>query len=224
MLKPPEPPSDPIEPRNVKPAGEWRVVEASFVTSAPGLIQCPLPELPEIAIAGRSNVGKSSLINTLCQRRNLAKTSSTPGKTRLINYFHLRIEPGAIRFHLVDLPGYGYSKVDKSTREQWGKSLAVFLEKRALRGILQLVDARHEPTALDLQMREWITFRRLPAITIVTKCDKLTQSETAKVRQRITERLRLRDGEPCILTSSVSRKGMKELLQALVDWTGEPRN
>lgn len=199
---------------------EWRVAEASFVTSAPGLKQCPPPELPEIAIAGRSNVGKSSLINTLCQRRNLAKTSSTPGKTRLINYFHVRIEPGAIRLHLVDLPGYGYSKVDKSTREQWGKSLAVFLEKRALRGILQLVDARHEPAALDLQMREWITARGLPAITILTKCDKLNQSETAKVRKQVAERLRLRDGESCILTSSVSRKGMQELLRALVDWAG----
>lgn len=223
MLKPPESPKDPGEPRDPDQTVEWRVVEASFVTSAPGLNQCPPPELPEIAIAGRSNVGKSTLINTLCQRRNLAKTSSTPGKTRLINYFHVRIEPGAIRFHLVDLPGYGYSKVDKSTREQWGKSLAVFLDQRTLRGILQLVDARHEPTALDLQMREWITARGLPAITILTKCDKLNQSETSKVRKRVTERFHLREDEPCLLTSSISRKGMKELLCAIVSWVGNHR-
>ncbi len=208
----------PPMPNEPQDSEKWRVVEASFITSAPDLRGCPPPAFPEVAIAGRSNVGKSTLINTLCRRRNLAKTSSTPGKTRLINFFLLRIEPGTLRLHLVDLPGYGYSKVDQSTREQWGKNLAEFLEKRTLRGILQLVDARHEPTALDLQMRDWITARQVPAITILTKSDKLKQNEIPQARKRIIDRFHLREEEPCILTSSLSRKGMKELLEAIVRW------
>ncbi|MGC9329753.1 MAG: ribosome biogenesis GTP-binding protein YihA/YsxC, partial [Candidatus Hinthialibacter sp.] len=147
----------------------YRVVEAEFVVSAPTLRQCPSPDLPEIAVAGRSNVGKSSLINMMCNRRNLAKTSSTPGKTRLINFFRLRIEPGNVELHLVDLPGYGYAKASKTAQAEWGRALEEFLQKRSLQGILHLIDSRHEPTALDRQMRDWIVHQRLPGITDICR-------------------------------------------------------
>lgn len=194
----------------------FRVVAADFVVSAANLRQCPTPELPEIAIAGRSNVGKSSLINLLCNRRNLAKTSSTPGKTRLINFFQLRIEPGDIHLHLVDLPGYGFTKSGKAFQEEWGRTLQEFLEKRPLRGILHLIDSRHEPTALDCQMREWIVYREIPSITALTKSDKLKQNDISKSRKTIHTILQLTADEPCILTSVTKKTGIQELLQALI--------
>lgn len=195
-----------------------RIVEASYVISSPDLRHCPAPELPEIAVAGRSNVGKSSLINLLCNRRNLAKTSGTPGKTRLINFFHIRVEPETRLFHLVDLPGYGYSKVSKSMQMEWNQAMGEFMEKRGLRGILHLVDARHKPSELDLQMREWILQLKIPAITVLTKMDKLKKNELAKNRKIISEALNLSPTEPCILTSATKKNGIQELLNALVGW------
>lgn len=194
----------------------YRVVEATFTISSPNLRLCPPQEFPEIAIAGRSNVGKSSLINVLCNRRTLAKTSSTPGKTRLINFFHLRIEPGDIHLHLVDLPGYGFTKSGKAIQEEWGKTLQEFLDKRPLKGILHLIDSRHEPSALDRQMREWIVYRALPVITVLTKTDKLKQNDLAKSRKIVQSELNLSKEEPCILTSVLKKNGMQDLLRALV--------
>ncbi|RJP24297.1 MAG: YihA family ribosome biogenesis GTP-binding protein [Candidatus Omnitrophota bacterium] len=204
-------------PSSARPESEYRVVEASFVISAPNLKLCPDSSLPEIAVVGRSNVGKSSLINFLCNRKNLAKTSGAPGKTRLINYFLLRIEPGNVHLHLVDLPGFGYSKADKSTKEHWGKSLEEFLRKRReLQGILQLIDSRHEPTALDLQMREWIVHRKLPAITILTKTDKLARSAVARTRNQTIHIMKLQPEEPCILSSVLKKTGQAEITTAIL--------
>lgn len=201
-----------------KPAKQrYRIVEAEFVISCPSLSQCPPVTMPEIAIAGRSNVGKSSLINILCNRKQLAKTSGTPGKTRLINYFRIRIEPDTHRFHLVDLPGYGFAHVAKSMQQEWQKSLETFLEQRPLRGILHLIDSRHEPTSLDLQMREWIRHKGIPSITILTKADKLNQSGLSKAGKTIPTLLQLTAAEPMIVTSTVKRTGLQELLNQLVE-------
>ncbi len=195
----------------------YRVVEASFVTSAPKLAACPEATLPEIAIAGRSNVGKSSLINFICNRKNLAKTSNTPGKTRLINYFLLRIEPGNHHVHLVDLPGFGYAKTSKKEQEYWGKSLDEFLQKReTLCGMLQLVDSRHDPTDLDLQLREWILHTGIPALTILTKTDKLGKNVIAKSRKNVKRMMKIWDDEECILSSALKKQGKQEMINGIM--------
>lgn len=196
----------------------FHVVEANFVTSAANIKDCPPAELPEITIAGRSNVGKSSLINMLCNRKQLAKTSSTPGKTQLINYFHLRIEPENIHVHLVDLPGYGYAKAGMKQQQQWGKIIGDFVENReGLKGILHLLDSRHKPTALDMDMREWINFKGIPSITVLTKTDKLSKSQLEVSRNLITSTLEIADDEPIIYTSVSNKTGVNELCQAIVD-------
>ncbi|MDX9753050.1 MAG: ribosome biogenesis GTP-binding protein YihA/YsxC [bacterium] len=201
-----------------------RVVEAQFEISCPSIRHCPAPVLPEIAIAGRSNVGKSSLINLLCNRKNLAKTSSTPGKTRLLNFFKIRIEPGTHWLHLVDLPGYGYAKVSKSMKSDWDKALGEFLEKReTLSGIIHLIDSRHEPTKLDLQMREWIVHTGIPCITVLTKVDKLKQNERVKNKTQIKKNLQLLPEEHCIETSVLNREGVTTLLQALLPLLPHPQ-
>lgn len=195
-----------------------RVVEANFVTSAAHIKDCPPATLPEITIAGRSNVGKSSLINMLCSRKQLAKTSGTPGKTQLINYFHLRIEPGNILIHLVDLPGYGFAKAGLKQQQEWGKIIGEFVENRkGLKGILHLLDSRHKPTALDCDMREWINFKGIPAITVLTKTDKLSKTQLENSRNLITSTLEIPGGEPVIYTSVLKKSGSIELCQAIVD-------
>jgi GTP-binding protein len=152
----------------------------------------------------------------MCNRKNLAKTSSTPGKTRLINFFRLRIEPAGVQLHLVDLPGYGYAKASKTLQAEWSRALEEFLQKRELQGILHLIDSRHEPTVLDRQMRAWIVHQRLPAITALTKVDKLKQNAIAKSRKMICTELQIQNNEPCILTSVLKKSGIQELLQAIV--------
>ena len=132
--------------------------------------------LPQIAVAGKSNVGKSSLINKLCNRRSLARTSQTPGKTRLINAFLLNDS-----FHLIDLPGYGFAKVDKQEKLRWGKMMQDYFEQSdELRHVLCLVDIRHEPGANDKQMYEWIVHNGYRPIIIATKADKIKRSQLQK--------------------------------------------
>ncbi|MEW6233785.1 MAG: ribosome biogenesis GTP-binding protein YihA/YsxC [Candidatus Omnitrophota bacterium] len=198
-------------------ADSIRIATAEFVVSAPNLKACPPLTYPEVAIAGRSNVGKSSLINHICNRRHLAKTSNTPGKTRLINFFHLALDPDSVHLHLVDLPGYGYAKIDKASQQQWARTLQEFLEWRPLAAIIHLIDCRHEPTALDKQMREWIAHQKIPSITILTKADKLSSSQLAQSRSRIVHSLHLQKEEPCLATSTLKKTGAREILQALHD-------
>lgn len=153
------------------------ISKASFVTSLASYGPFPGRGLPQIAIAGKSNVGKSSLINTLTRHGKLAKTSGTPGKTRLINVFLLNDS-----FHLIDLPGYGYAKVNKEEQAKWGGRMQGYFETSdTLRAVIQLVDIRHEPTADDLQMVEYLRFHQLPFITVATKADKI--SRAARLRQ-----------------------------------------
>ena len=136
----------------------------------------PTPALAQIALAGRSNVGKSSLINSLCQKKALARVGSEPGKTRLINFFSVN---GA--FYLVDLPGYGYAKASKEEKARWGRMMeGYFSESDALKGVLHLLDIRHEPTADDIQMNRYLRERQIPYFVIATKADKISRGARLK--------------------------------------------
>lgn len=148
-------------------------LNAKFVISAEKLSQCPNFNLPEFPLLGRSNVGKSSFINGLANNRKLAKTSNTPGKTRLINFFNF-----SDQFIIADLPGYGYAKVSKEAQNKWQKYLEEYLLKREqIKCLVQLIDARHEIQKNDYQMREWVSVYNLPIITVVTKIDCISKNK-----------------------------------------------
>lgn len=155
------------------------ISSAEFFKSASTIDGLPGDGFAEIVFVGRSNVGKSSLLNSLCARKGLAKTSSTPGKTRLINYF--LINKG---IYFVDLPGYGYAQVGKSERESWGPLLSDYIRKREEIGlVVVLIDSRHPGTGSDLEMIEFLDYCRRPYGLVLTKWDKLTQSEKSKARR-----------------------------------------
>ena len=162
-----------------------KIKTAVFLKSADTLKNCPDLTVPEIALLGRSNVGKSSFINKICNRKNLAKTSNTPGKTRLMNYFLINDE-----FAIVDLPGYGYAKVSQTEQARWRKELENYLLKREnLAAVVQFIDGRHEVQKNDLQMREWINYHGLTVYTIVTKMDYVSKSKTIKTLKDIEKTL-----------------------------------
>ena len=151
-------------------------LNATFITSAEKLSQCPDIVMPEFPLLGRSNVGKSSFINALCNNKKLAKTSNTPGKTRLINYFNF-----ADKFLIADLPGYGYAKVSQEAQAKWQKYLEEYLlNRKQIKSLIQFIDARHDVQKNDLQMREWIDTYKLPVFTILTKIDYIPKSKRAK--------------------------------------------
>ena len=149
------------------------IKSAEFITSAARPDQYPRDESPEVAFAGRSNVGKSALINCLIQRKNLVRTSRTPGRTQLINFFKINDS-----FRFVDLPGYGYAKVSQSLRATWGPMIETYLDSREnLRGIVQIMDLRHPPTPDDISLWSWLKEKQIPAVPILTKADKLPRSK-----------------------------------------------
>jgi len=155
-------------------------LSAKFIISAEKLSQCPEFELPELPLLGRSNVGKSSFINALANNKKLAKTSNTPGKTRLINFFNFED-----KFTIADLPGYGYAKVSKSAQAMWQKYLEEYLIKRKqIKCLIQFIDARHEIQKNDYQMREWIRCYNFDTMTIITKADCVSRNI---VQKRIAE-------------------------------------
>ncbi len=157
-----------------------KITNAEFIKSAFEEQHWPRATLPEVAFLGRSNVGKSSLINSLLGVRGLARTSSTPGRTQALNFFLINK-----RFHFVDLPGYGYARVPRNVRESWGEIVTNYLAKRpSLMLSIQIVDSRHEPTTLDLQLREWLQAYGKPFLTVATKSDKLSQNELRKNVER----------------------------------------
>ncbi len=161
------------------------IKSAAFVISLPKYGTFPGKGLPQIAVAGKSNVGKSSLINGLCRRKGLAKTSGTPGKTRLINVFLLNET-----LHLIDLPGYGYAKVSKTEKESWGKMMEeYFSQSQDLKVMLQLVDIRHEPTKDDVQMVNFLRDNGIPFIVAATKADKLSKAQRQRALHLVARTL-----------------------------------
>ena len=153
-----------------------KVTGTRFVKSAFEESQWPRDRRPEVAFMGRSNVGKSSMINSLLGVKGLARTSSTPGRTQALNFFLINE-----RFYFVDLPGYGFARVPREVRESWGQLVSDYLAKRdSLVLSIHIVDSRHEPTTLDLQLREWLLANGKPFLTVATKSDKLSQNESHK--------------------------------------------
>ena len=185
------------------------IKNAEFVTSM-SAYKTPSPALPQIAVAGKSNVGKSSLINCLCRRKALARTSATPGKTRLINLFLLNNE-----FHLVDLPGYGFAKVDKMEKQRWGQMMEeYFRDADELRLTLHLVDIRHEPTQDDLQMNAFLRASGLPFLVIATKADKVSRGARMKYLAPICRGLQVQPWQ-VLCASSETGEGREQILEAL---------
>jgi GTP-binding protein len=177
----------------------------------------PSTDLPEIAFAGRSNVGKSSLLNKLVKRKALARVSQTPGKTREINFFRVNNE-----FVLVDLPGYGYARVSKEARSTWRPLIEGYLKRSdPLRGVVQLIDARHEPTPEDRQMLDFLSEIGVPTIVALTKTDKLKKAEVVPRAAELARALGL-DDEQVIPFSAVTGAGRDELVEALVELVRAP--
>ncbi len=182
------------------------VKSAEFVTSAVKPAQYPRPGRPEIAFAGRSNVGKSSLINSLLGRRNLVKTSSKPGRTQTINFFLINDT-----FYFVDLPGYGYAKVPMEVRKNWGPMVEQYLKTRqGLRAVVVILDIRRKPNQGDYDLFAWLTHQSIPQIVVLTKADKLKSNKQAQRRTMIAEDLS-KDFASLILFSATSGLGKQEL-------------
>jgi GTP-binding protein len=195
-----------------------KVNQAEFVISAVGPQQYPQAELPEIALVGRSNVGKSSLINKMISRKNLARTSSQPGKTQTLNFYLINQQ-----FYLVDLPGYGYAKVAKSKRETWGRFIEDYLLVREnLKLIMMLVDLRHAPSQDDIQMHAWLIHQQIPVVLVATKSDKISKNQRIKHLKIIREQLRLQTHEPVILFSTEEGNGSDELWALVEPTLAEP--
>lgn len=187
------------------------IKQSEFIISAVAPPQYPKDDRVEIAFVGRSNVGKSSLINTLTNRRKLVKVSGTPGKTRLVNFFLINNE-----FYFVDLPGYGYAKVSKVEKESWGKVIEAYLTNREqLKKIILLVDCRHKPTGDDISMYKWIKYYNYNIIVVATKIDKLTKNELQKNLKVIRETLELDTNDKLLTFSSLKKYGKEELLDVI---------
>jgi GTP-binding protein len=190
-----------------------KIQSAEFLISSVEVSKCPKPVYPEYAFIGRSNVGKSSLINMITGRKNLAKTSSNPGKTQTINHFI--INANSKPWYLVDLPGYGYARVSKTSRDKWELFIADYLEKRAnLLNVFMLVDSRIEPQKIDLEFAEWLGENNIPFVVVFTKTDKLSKNETLRNIQLFKNKVLeiYEELPPVILSSSIEGAGKMEIL------------
>lgn len=187
------------------------IKRCDFVTSAARNGQYPESDLPEVAFVGRSNVGKSSLINSMLNRKSLVKVSSKPGKTRLINFFVVNEE-----LMLVDLPGYGYAAVSKAEKEKWGKMIEEYLTTREiLKSVVLLVDIRHKPTGDDKLMYDFIKYYRRKVIVVATKLDKITRSAYKKNMDLIRNTLNLDENDILVTYSSETHHGREELWEII---------
>jgi GTP-binding protein len=184
-----------------------RIQNAEFMLGAASLSQLPRQGLPEVALAGRSNVGKSSMLNRLTGRRKLARISRTPGKTRELNLY--KIDE---RMIIVDLPGYGFAKVPDRVKEQWGELVEGYLNSREeLAAIVHLVDARHPPTRDDVQMSEWIKHYEVPSLIAVTKVDKIARGKRSAALRSVQDILEPDESTPVVFFSAETGEGAKEL-------------
>ena len=184
-------------------------LDGKFLISAAKLSQCPDYSLPEIALIGRSNVGKSSFINGLANNKKLAKTSNTPGKTRLINFFNF-----SNKFIITDLPGYGYARVSQGMKDDWQKNLEQYLLKREqIVKLVQFVDARHEIQKNDYQMREWINHHGLDTITVLSKVDLVKQNDLNKRIQEIKKNF----GSEVLLFTAKNNRYNEEVIKYIFD-------
>ncbi len=188
-----------------------KIIKSDLQSIAVKPEQYPKDDLIEIAFAGRSNVGKSSFINSMINRKNLARTSSKPGKTRTINFYLINGE-----FRLVDLPGYGYAQVSKAEKEKWGHIIEEYLSKREnLREVILIVDIRHEPTNDDLMMYNWIKSFGFKGLVIATKADKISRGSWQKHIQIIKEKLDIKDFNLIIPYSSENKANRDKVWQTL---------
>ena len=191
-------------------------LEAVAVKSA----QYPAPGTFEIAFAGRSNVGKSSLLNLITGRKSLARVSGSPGKTRTINFYRCSAKSDSgeekYEFRIVDLPGYGFAKISRSESEKWGEMMESYLENRdGLLKVVQLVDIRHKPTAQDVQMYDYLRYYGLDGIVVATKADKISNNERTRNIKEIRKTLNMGKGDVVIPVSALKRSGDKELLNEI---------
>ncbi|RJX27055.1 MAG: YihA family ribosome biogenesis GTP-binding protein [Dethiobacter sp.] len=187
-----------------------KVKKAELLKLACSKNDFPPERFPEIALAGRSNVGKSSLINTLVERRNLARTSNTPGKTRAVHFYFVNDS-----WFLVDLPGYGYARVSHQQQKEWGSLIEDFLvNRKTIIMVILLVDLRHEPSEQDQQMAAWLRHFSLPAVVVATKADKVPRGKREKQRQLVARALEVAP-EEVLLFSSGTREGREELCRII---------
>lgn len=185
-----------------------KIDSVGFVMSAGNAPECPQGAVAEIAMSGRSNVGKSSLLNSLFRRKGLALVSSTPGKTQRLNYFLVNEQ-----FHVVDLPGYGFARAPGKARNQWGQMMQNYLRtRRQLVAVIQLVDSRHEPSREDQEMVQWLRGEQMPFCLVATKIDKLGPSKRPPALRAIARALELPETQPFLSYSSHTGEGRGELL------------
>ncbi|PKN52997.1 MAG: YihA family ribosome biogenesis GTP-binding protein [Deltaproteobacteria bacterium HGW-Deltaproteobacteria-13] len=190
-----------------------KIISAEFIKSAVWPPQYPPAALPEIAFVGRSNVGKSSLINTLVGRKTLAKTSNTPGRTQLINFFTINE-----KVSFVDLPGYGFAKVAQSVKKDWGDMIEAYLRERlSLCLVVFILDIRRDPSADDLSLRDWLDHYRIPYLYVLTKADKLSNNLAIAQKRSIERSLHVPAGNKLILFSAKTQKGKSDIWQFLED-------
>ena len=189
-----------------------KIHSAEFLLSASTIRQFPAATLPEIAFAGRSNVGKSTLINSLLNRKKLVKTSGTPGKTQLINFFKINDQ-----FYFVDLPGYGYARVPETVRRKWQNLVEDYLsERKTLRNVVLLIDCRHNPTLQDRQLLEWLEYYQRPSLIVASKIDKLKRGQVQKNLNKIKYDLSIETAP--VGHSSMQHGSREEIWKKLAPW------
>jgi GTP-binding protein len=195
-----------------------KVTQAEFIISAVGPKQYPTDALPEIALAGRSNVGKSSFINKMLNRKSIARTSSKPGKTQTLNFFKVNES-----FYFVDVPGYGFARVSKTEKEKWGKMIEeYFTSREELKTAIQLIDVRHPPTKDDQAMYSFLKHYGIPVIIIATKVDKISKGQWQKHEKIVRETLQMTKEDALVLFSSETGQGKDEAWKVIFEKINNP--